>query len=793
MNTGFKKMLRDLILYKGRTLLTLIGVLIGITSVGAVLSAYSILDREMNKNFMGTNPASMVIYASNLDDNAVRLINGSFDNLDIELSKTIQARLRRDDGTFGTIFLRAIPDFSDRKVDTFTLEDGRFPDASSEMALERDCLKIIPDIGQGVGMDVQIKLPGGLESDMRISGVVHAPGLPPASMENFSYAFLSLSSLKSLGYTGWYDEIRIVSNNNRFDRAEMKNLSQDISAILGKNGYTVSRVNVPVPGKHPHADQLSSLLFLLQAFAVISLLAACLIIVNLMNFIMSRQTKQIAIMKAVGASTRQIVLPYLLYVFLISIAALAVSFPLSLQIGNGYSNFAAGILNFKIYSYETPFWVFLIQTLVAILIPLASTAYPIYRSCRKRVSEGLFEGTGSTILKEKKSVNVKRLSVFFNTRFIIPVGNLFRKRIRTIIAILALLTGGVLYMASQNIVASIGKTVDTSMQEFRWDYSMMLSGNYTSESLDKTLGSIDGLIGYEVWEGCTATLTGNGSADSVSCQIRVIPEKSNMVLSNVMDSLDAAKSKDTIVVNNWLVKDEGWIKTGMTVKAVLGGKSADLIVGNIVNEVPALPMACMSAETFEELFGGKTGQIILATADTRDLSEQRNISKAIEAEFKADGIEIAENLNIYALRKAFVDHLYVIVTFLTVMSMLAVVVGGVSIGTAIGINISERKREVGILRAIGAKRHQLISMVMAEVFLMGIISWVAGIALSYPVSILVGNYFGQIFLGMNLQSTLSLPGSIQWLVISAVVSIVAGLLPAWKASSSSLREMLAYE
>jgi ABC-type lipoprotein release transport system permease subunit len=84
-------------------------------------------------------------------------------------------------------------------------------------------------------------------------------------------------------------------------------------------------------------------------------------------------------------------------------------------------------------------------------------------------------------------------------------------------------------------------------------------------------------------------------------------------------------------------------------------------------------------------------------------------------------------------------------------------------------------------------------MVLAEVLLMGIISWMAGTALSYPVSRWVGNYFGQIFLGMDLQNTLSLPGLIQWLFIASIVSIVAGFLPEWKAISSSLREMLAYE
>ncbi len=205
MKTGFKKMFRDMMLYKGRTLLTLVSILIGITSVGAVMSAYSILSREMTRNFMDMNPASVVFNVTNLDDRAASLIKQSHGDVSIEFRKTIQARISRGDGTYGTIFLRAIPDFENQEVDTFALEKGHFPTTDSEMTIERDCLKIIPNINQGVGENVLIKLPGGLEKEIQLSGRVHAPELAPASMENYSYGFLHLDGLKTLGYEGRFD------------------------------------------------------------------------------------------------------------------------------------------------------------------------------------------------------------------------------------------------------------------------------------------------------------------------------------------------------------------------------------------------------------------------------------------------------------------------------------------------------------------------------------------------------------------------------------------------------------
>lgn len=793
MKTGFKKMFRDLMLYKGRTMLTLIGILIGVAAVGAVLSSYSILDREMNRNFMDTNPASIVLNIENLDVKGTQLLKQSYGDVDIELRKTIQARISRGDGTYGTIILRAVQDFENQKVDTFTLEKGCFPAGASEMVIERDSLKILNNINEGVGEVVLIKLPGGLEKDMRLSGRVHAPGLAPASMENYSYAFLSLEGLKSLGYKGWYDEIHIVSRDNRFDRVKMQMLSADIEKMFTENGYFVSKVEVPVPGKHPHADQLDSLLFLLQAFALISLLAACLIIINLVSFIMSRQMKQIAIMKTAGASTFDIAVPYLFYVFIISAAALIISFPLSLAIGNGYSNFAADILNFKISSSYVPYWVFLLQAVAGILIPLASAVYPIYKSCTKSVKEGLSERVGSTFSAQNRGGYFKKIFSFTNSKIIIPINNLLRKKTRAILAVLALLTGGVLFMTSQNIIASIDKTVDASAKDFRWDYNITLACNYPDERLKEVLGKIDGLEKYEIWKGNSMLLMENCSTNSVNCPVRIIPDNSNMVNLPVMDKLDNTDGGDAVIVNNGLVKDEKWIRPGMTLKVKINGKTADVLISGIVNEAPALPTVYMKINTYEKLFGGKSGQMVLASANTRDVNEQRKITRDIEAKFKSAGIELAENWNIYVLRKAFADHLLLIMTFLAAISMLAIIVGGLSIGSAIGINIAERKREMGVLRAVGVKRYQSVSMVLTEVLIMGILSWVIGIILSYPVSKWVGNYFGEIFLGTGLQNSLSLSGAVLWLIISVTVSMVAGLLPAWKTASSPLREMLEYE
>jgi putative ABC transport system permease protein len=780
-------------MYKSRTLVAFLGVLIGIASIGFVLVSYSILTREMDANFMNTNPASIVLKVSNLDSHCIDLVKEMKNDIDIEARKTLVARIDRGNGTYGTVYLFAVENFQNLKVDTFTLEKGVFPEKPTQMALERDSLKNLPNLKTGYNENVVVKLPGGNETSINLSGIVHAPGLSPASMEKYSYAFLKLERLQALGYEGWYDEIHLVSYDNRFDRAALRTLAADLKECLINNGYQIERVDVPVPGKHPHGDQLKSLLFLLQAFTVISLLVACIIIINLLNFIMSRQTKQIAIMKSTGANTRDIAIPYVVYVLLISIGAIIISIPIANWVGSVYSDFAAGILNFKISSYEIPFWVYIVQVSAGILIPLISSIYPIYRNCKITVKEGLAEQTDSNKNIKSNLSLIRRVINKSNTKIAIPLNNVFRKKGRAILAILALATGGVLFMASQNIVASINNTANVSMNTFRYDYDIKLYGQYPDDKILETLSGIKVIDKAEIYKSRIIVFKKQDGTDSSSYLVKALPRNSEMVNFEVIEGSNIKAADNAIIINKALWDEEKWIQPGMTVTMEIGGQTTSVVIAGIVNEIPPLPSIYMNLDSYEKIFGGNSKQNILISTKSLTQEKQIEVSKKIEEVFNAEKIEISENWNISLLRKAFVEHLNIIVNFLSIMALLAIIVGGLSIASAIGINVSERKRELGILRAIGVNSRQMISMISLEVLLMGLAGWLTGLILAYPISIWTGNYFGQIFLHSDLNNTISIFGTFIWLAISIIVSFISGLIPARKTASASLKEMLTYE
>jgi len=793
MKMSFKKVLRELKWYKGRTFLAFLGILIGVTSIGYVLDSYAILTREMDVNYMMTNPASIVLKVPDLDNNAVDLLRKTYPDTDVELRKTLVSRIDRGNGTYGTLYLFITENISGPPVDIFFLENGVLPNQDNQIVLERDSLKNLSNLNTGYNESVMIKLPGEEQKEIFLSGTVHAPGLAPASMEKYSYAYLSLDAAKYLGYRGGFDEIHLVSYPNRFDRDSLKTTAADMKSILLENGYNVTRVDVPEPGKHPHGDQLRSLLFLLQAFAVISLLVACVIIVNLLNFIMSTQTKQIAIMKSAGANTRDISLPYFLYVVLVSSGSIIVSIPLSLLIGSAYSTLAAGILNFNITDYSVPFRYVLMQIIVGILIPIAASFVPIIGSCRMTIKEGL--AGKSEKLKTRKTTGSSTRTVLkgLNTKIIIPVNNVFRKKRRTFLAVLALATGGILFMTSQNITASIEKTSENSMSTFAYDFDVRLKGEYPLEDITNAISDIDGISGIETYASDSVTFTKKDGLDSGSFMIRAVQSDSSMMNLSLLEETSGNIPENRIVINNALLDSEPWIVPGMTVSMVVQGTRTEVTVVGVINEIPPMPCVYMNLDQYNKVFPAGSKQNIMLTSSKKTPEEMTEISREIENHLSAADIEVSENWNISLQRNAFVEHLYVIVVFLSVVALLAVLVGGLSIASAIGMNISERKRELGILRAIGANDRQIIAMISAEVFFMGFAGWLFGLILAYPISVWSGNYFGQIFLHSDLDNTLSIVGALIWLGISLLVSVTSGFLPAREASRLPLREMLSYE
>jgi putative ABC transport system permease protein len=144
-------------------------------------------------------------------------------------------------------------------------------------------------------------------------------------------------------------------------------------------------------------------------------------------------------------------------------------------------------------------------------------------------------------------------------------------------------------------------------------------------------------------------------------------------------------------------------------------------------------------------------------------------------------------------RYAWDQHMLMIYVFLMVVAGVLAAVGGLGLTTATSLNVLDRRREFGVLRAIGGSPAMIGGIVVIEAVFVAVVAWVAALAASWPLTVGLGRLLGAAIFRGRLEVSLSLAGVAGWLAISTILALLSSLLPAASAARHSVREVVSYE
>lgn len=132
---------------------------------------------------------------------------------------------------------------------------------------------------------------------------------------------------------------------------------------------------------------------------------------------------------------------------------------------------------------------------------------------------------------------------------------------------------------------------------------------------------------------------------------------------------------------------------------------------------------------------------------------------------------------------------YVLIAFVSI----SLVVSSIMIGIITYISVYERTKEIGILRSIGASKHNISSIFNAETFIIGLLSGIIGIGVSYILIPIINTILHHYTGNIPLSAALEIRSALILVVLSIILTLIGGLIPARKASKKDPVEALRSE
>ena len=304
---------------------------------------------------------------------------------------------------------------------------------------------------------------------------------------------------------------------------------------------------------------------------------------------------------------------------------------------------------------------------------------------------------------------------------------------------------------------------------------------------------VRGVTGAEVWDQRGAQLA-LPDGEQLDTFVWGVPADSEMFSPRIISGR-ALLPEDgrAILLNSKIAADEGF-QVGDEITLTIGARESTwTVVGLIlnVNNLQRDNFASFSALA-RETGNLNRGGLVMVMSEEHDPATHQRLVNDLRDAYNARSMEpviLQSGAEVREINKTVFNA---IIYLMLAMALLAAIVGSVGLMSTMTINVIERGREIGVMRAIGASSVTIVGIFIAEGMLLGVLSWLIAVPLSYPGSLVFNNLVGNT-LQLPLDFAYSMTGMVLWLAIVVVLSALASLWPALSATQVSVREALAYE
>ena len=790
MNMKWKKVISDLRINPGRIVLVIAALVIGLWGAGSIFVSYTILSRDLNENFIRTNPLHVAITSKDLKRLDLTALRKRPEIEAAEFRDFATLRIETHPDEWVPLWLFGVEDFGNFELGgIFDHHGGKGlispPDGA--MLVERDGLRF-SDLKAGISAHVRA---GGRNVGVPVAGISFDPAQAPGTQDHLIYAYVNKKTFSEITGTP-ADQRLIIRFKNVRSKQEVQAAADGLKQYFKAVGIAAETVKIPKFMEHPHQWQMNTLLFMEGSIGFLAFFLGAVLVSQLMAAILAKQIRQIGILKAIGASRVQVLQIYMAMVLVLGVVSGAIATPLAVKSGYGYAYFVANILNFEVLTTSLPHYVYLCLVTASLLLPILLSLPAIVKGTRISVREALSDyGIQQDAVAGRYGI-VKQLPLSRN--LLLAFENTLRRKKRLAVTVAAMALGVAIFNTGFNVQQSLKELLLDVKHSMKHDVQVVLIDQIPKEEALKYFSGIDNISRIETWNGGRGQMQNMIVSTDSGVGIIALPYDSDLIgFRSMKGSWLSGHGVPEIVMNQDAAEMYDHPAIGSLHTLSVRGRQLQAKLVGIVDEFEK-PKIYMDKELYDS-FANPAHRInsLMFVAKDRSYDKVLALKRDIERTIGPTNIQVLYVMMQAERVKIIYDHLQIIFITVVFFALLVLVVSAIGMASATSINIMERTREIGVLRAIGATPKMIYSMFVAEGMIVSAISIGLGLLLSWPLSIAASKMFGTLMLEVALRYTFSVTGFAITIIATFMFGWMASRIPARKAVTVSTREALAYE
>lgn len=830
--------LRNVLAHKARLLMTVLAVMLGVAFVsGTLVFTNTISEAYKKSSAKGFDQVDVAIQPTYEEDRGDKIgteqkltpglleksanVPGAASAVGVVTGFTAVAD--KDGKLVGDGFQSSGGNYWGEKDPRYPLRDGRAPKGGGEIALDSETAR---RAGYQVGDTVRLSVDGPVLTP-KITAIFTTDDGNVAAGGSLAL-FDTATAQKLFHKEGTYDEIDVKAASGTSQSALRAELEKVVPA---KTGYMTTGQQLADDQARQISQGMSSMRTMLLVFAGIALFVGVFIIANTFTMLVAQRTKELALMRAVGASRRQVTRSVLLEAVVVGAVAAVTGLAVGVGIGAGMRSLV-GTLGAPVPDGPliiTPGTVFA-ALVVGIVVTVLAAWLPGRRAAKippvaamssvhaqattkslvlRNTLGALLSGAGIAAVlvgSQAKSAGEGRgplglgavllvIGVFVLTPLLsrpliaaaAPLLRVFgisgklarqnsvRNPRRTAATASALMIGLTLITGLTVIAGSVQQAIDKmATSALKADYVVSMgNGNSLSPDVGKKLAAVDGVTATSPLRNAPARVDGETTSYLTGVNGAAIGELTDLKVEDGSFKVGGAD----IVVDEDTAKENDWKAGSRFTVAYEDGKKQPLTVAGVYEGNELISGILLDNATLTPHLTSSAPsdmEVMVKTAGGASEATKDKLAKAL-GDNPAISVQDKQDVSnaIAQLFTLMLNMLYGLLAMAVIVAVLGVV-------NTLAMSVFERSQEIGMLRAIGLERGGIKRMVRLESLVISLFGGVLGIGLGVFFGWAAGELIGSSLTTYELILPWGRMGL--FLLLAALVGVLAALWPARRAS-----------